>query len=92
MKKGDFFSKYLGRYPRIFPPLVTNMVEVGENTGNLTENLFYLGEYYENEVDDFVKNLSSILEPILLLFMGVVVGFIALSFITPIYQITRSIK
>ena len=67
-----------------------NMIEVGENTGNLTENLSYLGEYYENEVDDFVKNLSSILEPVLLLFMGGIVGFIALSFITPIYQLTKT--
>jgi type IV pilus assembly protein PilC len=68
------------------------MIEVGENTGNLTENLAYLADYYENEVDDFVKNLSSILEPVLLLFMGGIVGFIALSFITPIYQVTRTIR
>ncbi len=92
VKRGTFLSKYFERYPHAFPPLTQNMIEVGENTGNLTENLFYLAEYYENEVDDFVKNLSSILEPVLLLFMGVIVGFIALSFITPIYQLTRSIK
>ena len=90
IRTGDFFSKYLGERPRFFPPLLMNMIEVGENTGNLTENLSYLGEYYENEVDDFVKNLSSILEPVLLLFMGGIVGFIALSFITPIYQLTKT--
>lgn len=90
IRRGDFFSKYLEERSRLFPPLLMNMIEVGENTGNLTENLSYLGEYYENEVDDFVKNLSSILEPVLLLFMGGIVGFIALSFITPIYQLTKT--
>lgn len=92
IQKGMFLSRYLAIYKKAFPLLAVNMIEVGENTGNLVENLSYLAEYYENEVDDFVKNLSSILEPILLIFMGVIVGFIALSFITPLYQLTRSIK
>ncbi len=92
IQRGTFLSRYLSVYHHYFPLLAVNMIEVGENTGNLTENLFYLAEYYENEVDDFVKNLSSILEPVLLIFMGFIVGFIALSFITPLYQITRSIK
>jgi type IV pilus assembly protein PilC len=89
MSRGVFFSKYLASKKRYFPQLSVNMIEVGENTGNLTENLFYLADFHESELDDFVKNLSSILEPILLLFMGVVVGFIALSFITPMYQLTK---
>lgn len=90
--KGAYVSKYLSLRPRKFPPMLSNMIEIGENTGNLTENLFYLADYYENEVDDFVKNLSSIIEPILLIFMGAIVAFIALSFITPLYQLTRQIK
>ena len=92
VRKGEFLSKYFAEQPYAFPSILTNLIEVGENTGNLTENLDYLAEYYENEVDDFVKNLSSILEPVLLLVMGGVVGFIALSFITPLYQLTRAIK
>ena len=92
VRQGEFLSKSIAEKPKHFPTLLVNMIEVGENTGNLTENLQYLAEYYENEVDDFVKNLSSILEPFLLLFMGGIVGFIALSFITPIYQVTRTIK
>ena len=92
VRKGEFLSKYLYSYPRDFPTLLTNMIEVGENTGNLNENLNYLSEYYENEVDDFTKNLSSILEPVLLLVMGGRVAFIARSFITPIYQLTRTIR
>ena len=92
VRTGEFLSKYLSQKPKRFPALLANMIEVGENTGNLNDNLFYLAEYYENEVDDFVKNLSNILEPILLLFMGGIVGFIALSFITPIYQLTKSFQ
>jgi len=92
VRKGEFLSRYLYKRPREFPTTLVNMLEVGENTGNLTENLKYLDEYYDNEVDSFTKNLSSILEPMLLLVMGGVVAFIALSFITPIYQITRTIQ
>lgn len=89
---GAFLSRYLKQRPQYFPEILANMIEVGENTGNLVENLFYLGEYYEGELDDFVKNLSGILEPILLLFMGGIVGFIALSFITPMYQLTKGFR
>jgi type II secretory pathway component PulF len=67
------------------------MIEVGENTGNLVENLNYLSEFYGSDVDEVLKNLSSIIEPILLLFMGLMVGFMALSVVTPIYQISQSL-
>lgn len=92
VRKGEFISRYFRARPRLFPAILVDLLEIGENTGNLTENLFYLADHYEAEVDDFVKNLSGILEPVLLLFMGGIVGFIALSFITPIYQLTRQIK
>ncbi len=91
LSKGDFFSKYLKQKSRIFPTTLVNMIEVGENTGNLSDNLAYLAEFYEDEVDEVLKNLSSILEPILLLFMGLLVGFIALSVITPIYRISQTL-
>jgi type IV pilus assembly protein PilC len=92
VRRGEFFSKYLSEHPKRYPTILVNMTEIGENTGNLTENLFYLDDYYEGEVDDFLKNISSVIEPVLLLVMGAIVAFIALSFITPIYQLTRSIK
>lgn len=89
---GAYISSYLKEHRLHFPVIAANMIEVGENTGNLTDNLFYLAEFYEGEVDDFVKNLSNILEPILLLFMGGMVGFIALSFITPLYQLSQGLR
>lgn len=90
-KTGEYLSRHLSTNERLFSPIMTNMISVGENTGNLTENLDYISNYYEEAVDDFTKNLSSILEPLLLIFLGVVVGFIALSVVLPIYQVTQSI-
>lgn len=86
VKKGEQISRYLKTHQKLFPFMMANMIEIGENTGNLVDNLFYLAEYYEAEVDETVKNLGVIIEPILLIFIGVMVGFIALSVITPIYQ------
>lgn len=77
---------------REFPTYVIRMIEVGERSGNLEENLAYLGDYFEAEVDVLTKNMSSILEPVLLLMIGGVVAFVALSIITPIYQVTGSIR
>lgn len=91
VKTGEYLSKYFREKENLFPAILINMIAVGENTGNLSENLVYLAEFYENEVDDFVKNLSSILEPILLLVMGLIVGFIAVAIISPIYRITQSL-
>jgi len=74
-----------------FPLFMVKMIGVGEKSGSLEENLAYLGEYFEEEVDTVTKNLATILEPILLVGIGGVVAFVALSIISPIYQITGSI-
>lgn len=75
-----------------FPPIVIKMIEVGEKTGNLEESLLYLSDFFENEIDEASKNLTVVLEPILLLFIGIAVGFVALAIISPIYEITGSIR
>jgi len=75
-----------------FPPLVSKMIGVGEKTGKLDESLLYLGDFYEEEIDAMSKNLTTILEPILLLGIGLVVGFVAIAIITPIYELTGSIR
>jgi type IV pilus assembly protein PilC len=75
-----------------FPPLVGKMIAVGEKTGKLDESLLYLSDFYEDEIDSTAKNLSTILEPILLLTIGLIVGFVALAIITPIYQLTGNLK
>jgi type II secretory pathway component PulF len=67
------------------------MILVGENTGKLDESLLFLSNFYESELDEVTKNMSSILEPSLLLLMGLVVAFVALAIITPIYSMTQSL-
>ncbi len=92
VQKGGQLATYLAEKKKYFPPLVTGMVRVGENTGNLEENLAYLSEYYEDEVDNKLHVLTSVLEPLMLLFMGGLVGFVAMSIITPIYSISQGVR
>jgi len=89
---GGQISQYLIKRPDLFPVILSQMIEVGENTGNLTQTLLYLNNFYETEVDEITKNLSTILEPMLLIIMGVIVGFVAIAIITPIYSITQSVS
>lgn len=72
----------------LFSLLVIKMINVGETSGKLDESMEYLASYFEKEVDNTTKNLTTILEPILLLTVGLIVGFIAISVISPIYQVT----
>ncbi len=88
VNKGEKISTYLKTKPKYFPPILTQIIAVGERSGNLSNSFIYLSEIYESEVDDFTKNLSSMIEPFLMIFMGLLVGFIAISIITPIYSIT----
>ena len=75
-----------------FPPIVIKMINIGEETGKLDETLMYLADFYEEEIDEISKNLTTILEPILLLIIGTSVGFVAVAIISPIYELTGSIK
>jgi len=92
VKKGESFNSFLKTREDLFPIIVSQMIEVGESTGTLCDNLVYLANFYEEEVDEATKNLSSTLEPFLLVIMGVIVGFIAISIITPIYKMTQPFK
>lgn len=89
--KGKTLSELIHKYPNIFPSMLTHMISIGEKSGNLSNTLIYLSEFYEHEFDDQTKNLSSTIEPILMIIMGIMVGFVAISVITPIYEITNSI-
>lgn len=92
IRKGEQLAQYLNDRKELFPALVSGMVKIGENTGNLEENLFYLSQYYTEEVDSTLHDLTSVLEPLMLLLMGLIIGFVAISIITPIYQISQNIK
>lgn len=85
---GDTISKHLKANEHLFPTTLARLIEVGENTGNLDENLQYLSEYYDNEVDEMTTNVTSIVEPLILVVMGLMVGYIALAIITPLFQLS----
>lgn len=89
IKKGVAIADTLLFYPKLFPPLVVQMVAVGEKSGTISELLKELAIFYEAEVDGATSSLSSIIEPILILFLGGVVGGIALAIMTPIFQISQ---
>jgi type II secretion system protein F len=72
---------------RFFPELVTNIVAVGEETGSLEKSLAHIAEDYQKEVDAVLKTFTKMLEPVIILVMGLVVGFIVLSMLLPIFQI-----
>ena len=92
VQRGKRISDNLRAESFLFPITVSKMIQVGEKTGNLEETLIYLAEFYEKEIDNVTKNLSNILEPILLIVIGLVVGFIAIAIIMPIYRLTGGFK
>lgn len=75
----------------MFPDLVVTMVSVGEETGTLDESLMYLANFFEEDVELMAKNITQVIEPVLLLGVGVLVAIVALAVISPIYQITSSL-
>jgi type IV pilus assembly protein PilC len=88
--KGTSLSDILSKDDH-FPVLISRMGRVGERSGTLSETLDYLADFYETEVDTTTKNLSTMLEPALLVTIGLVVGFVAMSIINPIYELTSKV-
>ncbi len=91
IKKGDNLSDVIKQYPKLFPPVVVQMIAIGEQTGELDNILIELAEFYEEEVDQIMENLPSIIEPLLILMLGTGVGGVAVAIIMPMYSITNSI-
>ena len=92
VKLGKTIADSLGKNEQLFPPLVVQMLQVGEESGTVEDILNQLAIHYEEEVDNILRNLSSIIEPLLLLVIGGVVGILAVALIAPIYNISGSIK
>ena len=92
VQKGVDLSKFIAKNKNIFPVLVSQMMEVGEETGKTDVMLLKLAEFYEAEVDQITKNLSSIIEPVLMIFIGVAVGFFAISMLQPMYSLMENIN
>lgn len=91
VKKGGKLSDALSAYPHLFPIAVVQMLQVGEETGQTADILQKLSDFYEEEVTNATKNLSSVIEPILMLIIGAVVGFFAVSMIQPMYSMLKTV-
>jgi type IV pilus assembly protein PilC len=91
LKQGEALSALLSLYPKNFPTMVTEMIMVGEQTGKVEKMLGELSEYYNNEVDETMNNFTSIIEPVIILILGVGVAGIAVAVIMPMYSLAQNV-
>jgi len=91
IKKGTPINEVVALYPNLFPPIVVQMISIGEQTGELDSILQELAEFYEEEVDTIMESLPSIIEPVLILVLGSAVGVMAVAIVMPMYSITASV-
>jgi len=92
VRKGEKMSETLKFYENIYPSTVIQMISVGEETGETSSILSKLADFYEEEVSNATKNLASVIEPVLMLIIGAVVGFFAVSMVQPMYSMLGAIK
>jgi len=90
IKEGETISEPLGR-SGMFPPMVIQMISVGESTGALDSMLAKIADFYEEEVDVAVANLTSLLEPFLMIFLGIVIGGVVISMYLPIFNMASAV-
>lgn len=92
VKKGGKLSEALNPYKHIYPPTVIQMIAVGEETGETSTILAKLADFFEEEVAASTKNLTSVIEPVLMLLIGGAVGFFAISMVQPMYSMLGAVK
>lgn len=92
MMNGQSLAQAMEKYPKLFPFTYVKMVEIGEETSSLAETLKYVNEFYAEEADEISNNLATLLEPILLIFIGVMIGGLAMIIIGPIYQLMSTLN
>lgn len=90
IREGESIADPL-RTSNVFPPMVVQMISVGEETGELDKMLMKIAEFYDTEVDNAVKGLTSIIEPIVIVFMGVVIGGIVLAVFMPMLKLVNGV-
>lgn len=90
--EGNDLSLSLSEYPDYFNKSFVKMIDIGEVSGSLEDNLMYLHDFYAEEVDEMSENLVTLIQPLLLIFIGVLIGGLALLVLMPIYQLMGSIN
>lgn len=88
---GHTLSDGLKTGTTLFPDMTLSLIAIGEETGTLDDTLEYLASYYQGEVDYAIKDLTTALEPVLLITIGIIVGFTVMAIISPLYDVTGSL-
>lgn len=91
VKKGERFSEAIKDFSRLYPATMIQMIAVGEETGETSNILIKLAEFYENEVDEQTKNFAAVVEPMLMIIIGAAVGFFAVSMVQPMYSMMDAV-
>jgi type IV pilus assembly protein PilC len=91
VREGESVAEPLAR-AKIFPPMVTRMVSVGEQTGELEKMLSKIADFYDEQVDAAVTSLTSMMEPFIIAFLGIVIGSIVICMFLPIFKITSIVS
>lgn len=91
IEKGENLSLALSNYQGLYNPMIIQMIKVGEQTGRLSEILENLADFYEEEIDNTTQNMSSLIEPLVMLLIGGAVGFFAVSMLQPMYSMMSGI-
>lgn len=91
LKKGESFSNTLRKYPEIFPPLISQMAAVGENTGRLEELLKKTSQYYQRETEHSFSTVLELLQPILIVVIGIFIAFLVGAIMLPMFQLAQAV-
>ncbi len=91
IKRGDLMSKIFAEAHTLYPVFFAEMMSVGEETGKMSEMLLGVATYYENDVDQKTKDMSTVIEPFLMILIGGAVGFFAIAMISPMYSLVNAI-
>ena len=92
VQKGEPMAHVFKDNEKLYPIMIGEMMTVGEETGKLSQMLGEAAKFYEDEVDATTKSLSTIIEPVVMVFVGIAVGFFAISMITPMYSLLGNIS
>jgi type IV pilus assembly protein PilC len=91
VENGAPFSEVFSERSDLYPVMMSEMIQVGEETGKLSDMLLQIAQFYEEDIENRTKNLSTVIEPFLMVFIGGAVGFFAISMVSPLYSIMNNI-
>lgn len=92
ISKGETISKPLAKHEMVFPPMVVQMIAVGEETGALEDMLVRIANFYDDEVDQAVETLTSAMEPLMIVFLGITIGYIVVAMYMPMFKLISAMQ